>query len=55
VVLPLLSILCGVSCFLVSWCLGDRCGMAGNDDGHGLSRRPGAEDRGRSKHRLGTR
>jgi hypothetical protein len=31
---------------LVSWCAGDRCDMAGNDENHGRSRRPGAEDRG---------
>jgi hypothetical protein len=29
---------------LVSWCTGDRCDMAGSDDDHGRSRRPGAED-----------
>jgi hypothetical protein len=46
-VLPLpQSISCGESCLLVSWCACDRCGMAGNDEDHGRSRRPGAEDRG---------
>jgi hypothetical protein len=39
---------------LVSWCVGGRCGMAGSDEDHGRSWRPGAEDRGWS-HRLGTR
>jgi hypothetical protein len=29
---------------LVSWCAGDRCGMACNDEDHGWSRRPSAED-----------
>jgi hypothetical protein len=36
----------GESCFLVSLCVGGRCGMAGSDEDHGRSRRPGAEDRG---------
>jgi hypothetical protein len=31
---------------LVSWCIGGRCDMAGSDEDHGRSRRPGAEDRG---------
>jgi hypothetical protein len=31
---------------LVSWCAGSRCDMAGSDEDHGRSRRPGAEDRG---------
>jgi hypothetical protein len=31
---------------LVSWCVGDRFGMAGRDDDHGRSMRPGVEDRG---------
>jgi hypothetical protein len=31
---------------LVSWCVGDRCDMAGSDKDRGRSRRPGAEDRG---------
>jgi hypothetical protein len=29
----------------VSWCAGDRCGIADSDVDHGRSRRPGAEDR----------
>jgi hypothetical protein len=33
---------------LISWCAGDRCGMAGSNEDHGRSRRPGAEDQGRS-------
>jgi hypothetical protein len=37
---------CGESCLLVSWCAGDRCDMAGSDDDHDRSRRPGAEDQG---------
>jgi hypothetical protein len=40
----LLSILCGEICLRVSWRVGDKCGMAGNDEEHGRSRRPGAED-----------
>jgi hypothetical protein len=44
-VVPLL-ILCGESHFLVSWCAGDRCVMAGSDEDPDMSRRPGAEDRG---------
>jgi hypothetical protein len=39
-----LSILCRESCLPVSWCIGDRCGMAGSDKDHGRSRRPGVED-----------
>jgi hypothetical protein len=31
---------------LVSWCIGDRCGMTDSDEDHGRSRRPGAEDLG---------
>jgi hypothetical protein len=31
---------------LVSWCVGDRCDVAGSDKEHGKSRRPGVEDRG---------
>jgi hypothetical protein len=46
VVLTLLSILCGESCLLVSWCIGDRCDMAGSDEEHKRSRKPGAEDQG---------
>jgi hypothetical protein len=30
---------------LVSWCIVDRCDMAGSYDDHDRSRRPGAEDR----------
>jgi hypothetical protein len=41
-----LSILCGESRLLVSWCAGDRCNMAGSDNDRGRSRRSGAEDRG---------
>jgi hypothetical protein len=42
----LLYYLCsyGESRLLVLWCAGDRCDMAGNDDDHGRSRRPRAED-----------
>jgi hypothetical protein len=39
---------------LVWWCACGRCGMTCNDEDHGRSRRPGAEDRGWS-HRSGTR
>jgi hypothetical protein len=42
----LLSILCGESHLLVSWCVGDRCDMANNAKDLGRSRRPGAEDQG---------
>jgi hypothetical protein len=45
---------CGESRLLISWCVGDRCGMVGSDEDHGRSRRPDAEDRGWS-HRSGTR
>jgi hypothetical protein len=37
---------CGEAGLLVSWCVGGRCGMAGNDGDHGRSRRPSVEDRG---------
>jgi hypothetical protein len=30
---------------LVTWCAGDRCDMMGSNEDHGMSRRPGAEDR----------
>jgi hypothetical protein len=43
VVLPL-SILCGESRLLVSWCAGGSCGMVGGDEDHGRSRRPSTED-----------
>jgi hypothetical protein len=42
----LLSILCGESYLLVSWCVGDRCDMTGSNEDLGRNRRPGAEDRG---------
>jgi hypothetical protein len=38
----------------VSWCVGGRCGMTYSDEDHGKSRRPDADDQGRS-HMLGTR
>jgi hypothetical protein len=49
-------ILCfvGESRLLVSWCAGDRCDMAYNNEDRGRSRRPGAKDREWS-YRLGTR
>jgi hypothetical protein len=31
---------------LISWCVGDRCDMAGNDKDLGRNRRPGAENWG---------
>jgi hypothetical protein len=43
-----LSYLYGETHLHVSWCAGDRCNMAGSDEDHGRSRRPGVEDRGRS-------
>jgi hypothetical protein len=45
-VVLLQSILCGESCLIVSWCVGDRCDMVGSNEDLGRSRRPGAEDRG---------
>jgi hypothetical protein len=39
-------ILYGESCFLVSWCVGDKCDMAGSDEYRGRSRRPAADDQG---------
>jgi hypothetical protein len=47
VVLPL-SILCGESRLLVSWCAGDRCDIAGNNDDRGRSRRLDVDDWGLS-------
>jgi hypothetical protein len=41
----LLSILCGESRLLVSWCVSDMCDMVGSDEDLGRSSRPGAEDR----------
>jgi hypothetical protein len=38
-------ILCEESCLLVSWCAGDRYGMAGSNENHDRNRRPGVEDR----------
>jgi hypothetical protein len=38
-------VLFGESHLLVSWCAGDRCGIACSDDDCGRSRKPGAEDR----------
>jgi hypothetical protein len=45
-VLPTIFVSCGESCLLVLWCVGDRCGMAGNDEDRGRSRRPNAENWG---------
>jgi hypothetical protein len=36
---------CGESRLLVSLCVGDRCDMAGSDEDHDRSMRPGAENR----------
>jgi hypothetical protein len=36
---------CGESCLLVSCCVGDRRGMAGNNEDRGRSKRFGVEDR----------
>jgi hypothetical protein len=44
--LPLYLFLVRESCLLVSWCAGGRCSMVGNDEDHGRSRRPSAEDWG---------
>jgi hypothetical protein len=46
-------VLFGELCLLISWCAGDRCGMACSDEDRGRSMRPGADDRGWS-HRSGT-
>jgi hypothetical protein len=45
-VVLLLSILCGESHLLVSWCVGDRCDMAGSDEDLGSSWRPSVENQG---------
>jgi hypothetical protein len=45
VVLPL-SISCGESRLLVSWCVSDRCGMTGSDEDRDRSGRPGVEVQG---------
>jgi hypothetical protein len=42
----LLSILCGESRLVVSWCVGDRCDMTGSDEDLGRSSRPCEDDRG---------
>jgi hypothetical protein len=44
VVLPYPICSFGESRLLVSWCTGDRCDMAGSDEDHGRSRRPGVEN-----------
>jgi hypothetical protein len=44
VALLLYFVSCGESCLLVSWCVGDRCGMVNSDKDRGRSRRPGAEN-----------
>jgi hypothetical protein len=49
-----ISVSCGESCLLVSWCVEGRCGMACSDEDHGRSRRPGVEDR-KWSHRSDTR
>jgi hypothetical protein len=49
VVLPYYS--CGESCLLVSWCVGDKCDVAGSDEDRGRSRIPGAEHWGWSSIR----
>jgi hypothetical protein len=41
-----ICVLFGESRLLVSWCEGDRCGMADSDKDHDRSRRLGVEDRG---------
>jgi hypothetical protein len=40
----LLSVSCGEICLLISWFVGDRCGMVGSDEDQGRSSRLGAED-----------
>jgi hypothetical protein len=44
----------GESRLLVSWCAGGRCDMPCNDEDHGRSIRPGAEDQ-KWSHMSGTR
>jgi hypothetical protein len=44
VVLPHLSCSFRESCLLVSWCAGNRCDIADNDEDRVRSRRPDAED-----------
>jgi hypothetical protein len=44
-VIILLSILCGESRLLISWCVYDRCDMVASDEDLGSNRRPDAEDR----------
>jgi hypothetical protein len=39
-------ILCEESCLLVSWCAGDRYGMAGSNEDHDRNMRFGVEDQG---------
>jgi hypothetical protein len=46
-------VLFGESHLLTSWCAGSSYGMTCNDEDHGRSRRPSAEDRGWS-HKSGT-
>jgi hypothetical protein len=47
VVMPhYLVILCGESCFLISWWSGDRYDIAGSDSNRDRSSRPDAENRG---------
>jgi hypothetical protein len=41
-----ISILCGESRLLVSWCASERCDMAGSNEDHSRSRTPIEEDRG---------
>jgi hypothetical protein len=38
------SVLCGETCLLASWCVGDRCGMPGSDEAWGKSNRLGAKN-----------
>jgi hypothetical protein len=42
--LPFIFVSFRESRLLASWCAGDRCGMTGNDEDRGRSRRPVAED-----------
>jgi hypothetical protein len=37
---------CGESCLLVSWCVDNRCDVAGSDKDRCRSRRPSAKERG---------
>jgi hypothetical protein len=51
----MLSVSCPESRLLVSWCVGNSCGMVGSDEDWGRSRRLWSRGTGMVKHRSGTR